>query len=258
MRGLPVFVILASSCGGVAFRSATAPDDAGADATTTAPAPEDGGDAAVDGPEPPPVRESCAAILSERPKARDGVYTIAPLGVDAGLRVKVYCDMTTDDGGWTLVGRSVVDGDGSFGWKVDEGSVDDDTRPYALSMARVPIPFTEILFGSYESGKTWGADASVYKHLVPAGFVQTYGDAGYEPDGGAITVLGGCKPAGGPWMVSVIGFTNETDHYFFRDNMDEPRFGLYPGGFDTNAGGQPGDCEHNALLGSRQGMIFVR
>ena len=44
--------------------------------------------------------QSCNAILTADPTAQDGTYYIDPdgLGVNA-----VYCDMTLDDGGWTLV-----------------------------------------------------------------------------------------------------------------------------------------------------------
>jgi lipocalin len=44
--------------------------------------------------------QSCNEILTQNPSASDGVYYIDPdgLGVNA-----TYCDMTFDDGGWTLV-----------------------------------------------------------------------------------------------------------------------------------------------------------
>lgn len=47
---------------------------------------------------------SCAQILSENPDAQSGVYTIDPDGTGVHASFDAYCDMDTDEGGWTLIG----------------------------------------------------------------------------------------------------------------------------------------------------------
>ena len=44
--------------------------------------------------------ESCAEILKKCPGIASGVYTIAPASQSAQ---KLFCDMKTDGGGWTLI-----------------------------------------------------------------------------------------------------------------------------------------------------------
>ena len=46
---------------------------------------------------------SCNDILTNRPSATDGNYYIDPDGIGGDAAFECYCDMTTDDGGWTLI-----------------------------------------------------------------------------------------------------------------------------------------------------------
>ncbi|CAC5362064.1 Fibrinogen-like protein A,Ryncolin-4,Angiopoietin-related protein 1,Ficolin-1-B,Ficolin-2,Ryncolin-1,Tenascin-R,Fibrinogen-like protein 1,Tenascin-X,Fibrinogen C domain-containing protein 1-A,Tenascin-N,Ryncolin-3,Tenascin,Fibroleukin,Fibrinogen C domain-containing protein 1,Angiopoietin-related protein 3,Ryncolin-2,Techylectin-5B,Angiopoietin-related protein 2,Angiopoietin-2,Microfibril-associated glycoprotein 4,Fibrinogen alpha chain,Ficolin-1-A,Ficolin-1,Fibrinogen C domain-containing protein 1-B,Angiop len=69
--------------------------------------------------------QDCTEIRKNNPEATSGVYTIFPENQDA---VRVYCDMDTDRGGWTIIQRR-LDGSVNFqrNWKDYEngfGNVD--------------------------------------------------------------------------------------------------------------------------------------
>lgn len=105
------------------------------------------------------LNSSCTRIKQLGKSDGDGEYIISP---DSISKINVYCDMTTDEGWWILVARSVLDytwTDNRFGWNISRGKPDDDTLPYSLGGDINKIPFKDILISSYQEGKkmdvTW-------------------------------------------------------------------------------------------------------
>ena len=104
---------------------------------------------------------SCAALLHHHPllAGKDGIYAIDPDGNGPGAAYDVFCDMTHDGGGWTLVAVSSDDFQNTWTWNNKEywstdptvfgslNSLNKDFKSHALHHA----PARDLLFVHHPS-----------------------------------------------------------------------------------------------------------
>lgn len=88
---------------------------------------------------------SCQEIKQADPDAPDGVYTVDPDG--GGPAFQVFCDMTTDGGGWMMVLKltSGVPGDPSALWQ--SGPVNE--KEALLNVEPAPVHYVSSFVGKY-------------------------------------------------------------------------------------------------------------
>jgi hypothetical protein len=93
---------------------------------------------------------SCAAILRAFPGIASGAYTIDPDGSGAGAPFRVYCDMSTDGGGWTMVYKlsSGIDGEPSALWL---GGATNDTNDALLTPIIATAHYASRLLGQWNT-----------------------------------------------------------------------------------------------------------
>lgn len=125
-------------------------------------------------------------LLTAKPflSGRDGVYMLCPDGT-IGSATPVYCDMTTDGGGWMLIARShnmkdtniTPNGNdflpGTWGWLgTGTGSVYDYSRPYQLpwftKWHSTGNTFSAFIFGNRLNinNSKWGP--FIFKQTLPS------------------------------------------------------------------------------------------
>jgi len=225
-RLLPIVVLASCST----FES-TSSSDAGTTAPTTA--------------------KSCQELLANDAslRSKNGVYEITPAAGKPSI--KVYCNMSLADGGWTMVGRSgqfAPGGAQSFGWTHATGDVADEQYPYSLDVVANAISFKLVLVSDREG-------AHAYEFPVPPDFLSHTKDVistGTVKSVGEIPCVGKDGP---PDMVKFVGAVALDDIFWLRDVQDlGQERGLTPKGFDMSYD----DCPRGGLLNGLQGAIFVK
>lgn len=199
--------------------------------------------------------QSCKRILEVWKSQGNGIYTISPDGVK---KIQVYCDMMMDGGWWTLVARSVVWASpiGGFWWLIQRGNVVDDSQPYSLGADIKSLVFTDVLIGTYQSGKkisdaAWrynninrdiiaNSSTWVLAHMDCTNFITTLS--------GSINLCDG--PSATPnW--NIWGRITDTNKYFISWSWWKTALWLYHNLFSLE-----GAAGWN--LNTRAGLIFVK
>ena len=172
---------------------------------------------------------------------------------------QVYCNQTADGGGWMLVGRTGGNGRGGFGWSSRTGSAATvDNWYYSLDPVRMGFTPSEILV-AFGDGSSNNAYSNAYKwprtnESIPADFLQSYGDANFRTRNVTV-VAGNCSP-NDDRAFEYIGYTDNTDRFYFDDDNSNQNQGMYSNQFYLR--GHGGSCNDNGYLDGDPGVMFIR
>lgn len=122
-------------------------------------------------PSSPAILNSCLAVRNLKPGSPSGVYDLTV----GSAKIPVYCDMSTDGGGWTLIGRAYANdvGDwakvsGRYNWPQSPNpSLQRSFRLGDLEVAGIPKGTFKVVSTGYYNTRFWKGSC-VYQQLVPA------------------------------------------------------------------------------------------
>jgi hypothetical protein len=190
--------------------------------------------------------KTCKDIIDNYPQLAgyDGLYWVYPNGANS-TPYQVYCDMTTDGGGWMLVSRShptTVNYNGkNWGWKGGPiGSINDFSQAYQLGWGEIwdttGSTFTSYIYGNQRTNfdNTWGP--FIYKYNVT---YSTFFGSDTQQSYSTSTLKSNTAVYGTtsfPGMQGAIGYTTtgtNNNIYYMRDCCGFAGYGGTPTSMST-------------------------
>ncbi len=135
------------------------------------------------------VQESPARTCLEhrlRGASTDGMYTVDPDGIGPRAPISVYCDMSTDDGGWTLVQVGLNHGSPSLLTDTAVGTVSDPAQGVSAKLSRADMGY---LLKAGERSMRYGRPYYGFLYVGP--FQDSWIDGGLGSHGYGTQVLPG-------------------------------------------------------------------
>jgi len=169
---------------------------------------------------------SCQQIKTGSLMAPDGIYTIDPDGAGMGASIKVFCDMTTDGGGWTMVFKvsSNIAGDANTLWNGPAVNENDNTL---LDVAKATKHYVSGYIANYWN-KAGVVVTDVRAHVYKGAAIQKF----WKYDGklsSAINWYNNTKLtsssyvdlAAGPWnFYSILGENQSGRRFYVNRSFD--------------------------------------